>query len=175
MFWRPWKPVSDNFQVAIVILSPFVKIQNFPKMRFLRFFWDFLMLVVLVAKKHKNCQKKWIFSKTGSLHPKDIPRYPEWHFMITILNFTWIWKLSKNANFHQKETKCFKWEKMQFFGIFHIHVKFNFAIITCHSGYLGICLGCKEPVFEIFHIFDNFYAFLQPKRPTSKKSQKSQK
>ena len=41
MFWRLWGPVSDNFQVAIVILSPYVKIQIFPKMRFFRYFWIF--------------------------------------------------------------------------------------------------------------------------------------
>ena len=41
MFWRLWGPVSDNFQVAIVISSPYVKIQNFPKMRFFRYFWIF--------------------------------------------------------------------------------------------------------------------------------------
>ena len=64
---------------------------------------------------------------------------------------------------------------MQFFGNFQTHVKFNIVIVTCHSGYLGISLGCKEPVFENFHVFDHFYAFLQPKRPTSKNPKKSQK
>ena len=46
VFWRLWGRVSDNFQVAMVVLWPHAKIWNFQKIPFLRFFrifwcWSF--------------------------------------------------------------------------------------------------------------------------------------
>ena len=67
VFWRLWGPVSDNFQVAIVILSPYDKIQIFSKMRFLRYFWIFwcwsfwLQKSIKIVKNMKKIQKHVLY------------------------------------------------------------------------------------------------------------------
>ena len=70
VFWRLWGSLSDNFWMAKVISCPFVKIRIFPKNAIFAIFGIFWMLVVSVAKKHKNCQKYENFEKQALYIPK---------------------------------------------------------------------------------------------------------
>ena len=94
VFWRLWGRVSDNFQVAMVVLSPHAKIWNFQKMRFL-WFSGFFDAGRFARKKAQKFIKKWKFSKTCSLDPKDASRYLGWHFMMIRSSFQQHWKSTK--------------------------------------------------------------------------------
>ena len=63
VFWGLLGRVSNNFQAAMMLLSAHVKIWIFQKNAIFAFFSDFLMLVVLDAKRHKNVWKCEFFQK----------------------------------------------------------------------------------------------------------------
>ena len=81
VFWRLWGRVSDNFQVAMVVLSPHAKIWNFQKMRFLWYFRDFWCWSFWTQKGTKM-YKKVNFFKNMLFRPQRCFQIPRMTFYV---------------------------------------------------------------------------------------------
>ena len=114
VFWRPWKPVSDNFQVAIVILSPFVKIQNFQKNAIFAIFWIFWCWSFWVQKSIKIVKNMKIF-KNRLFTSQRYSQIPRMTFHDRYIEFYANLKITRKYKFPLKRAEILQmWENAIF-------------------------------------------------------------